>query len=55
MAAANCPVAATEVSNAGTKTTNSRYRKSSLQARCAASKYYRQMSGLRPADGKSRI
>jgi hypothetical protein len=48
MAAADCPVAAAEVSSAVTKTTNSRYRKSSLQARCAASKYYRQMSGLRP-------
>jgi hypothetical protein len=52
MAAAHCPLAATEVSNAAAKTTNSRYWKSSLPARCAASKYYRQMFGLRPADGK---
>jgi hypothetical protein len=55
MAAARCPEAATEVANAVAKITDSRYWKSSLPTRCAASRYCQQMFGLRPADSKDRI
>jgi hypothetical protein len=40
--------------NAAAKTANSHYWKSSLPARCAASRYCQQMFGLRPANGKNR-
>ena len=54
-AAAHCPVTATKVANAGAKIADSRYWKSSVPARRAASKYYRQAFRVRPADGQYRI
>jgi hypothetical protein len=55
VAAANCALVATEEATDAVKITDSRYCKSSLLVRCAASRYCQQMFGRRPADGKDRI